>query len=307
MSMTLVNAQVYVSRILGGQNDTGLQSRALEAIGNAMEELQNRHDWSFFLLDTAQSFTVASCTGAGTTMTTITTDGFKDVLVGMTVTGTGVPASTTVTAKASTTSITTSAGTTISAQTATFGGTIPIIAGTDQYVLPAKFWKPYSCRLVSGNFRRLSYVNRTDLDMMAGQQTTQGLISCYSIYNGADFDASGTQQTKIQFFQVPGQSDVALLKYYRAFDITKTTLDVDDNFLYTLLGLARVKLLMFEDATNARLPILMNQSEIDVRRSIGSDMNQGGEDELERFRTPSEIGGPGLDVGWPRGDYPVYP
>jgi hypothetical protein len=302
--MTLVNSQVYVSRLLGGQNDTGLQSRALEAIGNAMEDLQNRHDWSFFLVDTAQPFTVASCTGAGTTMTTVTTDGFKDVLVGMTVTGTGVPASTTVTAKASSTSLTTSAATTISAQTATFGGTIPIIAGTDQYTLPARFWKPYSCRLVSSGFRRLMYVNRTDVDTIWGQQTVQGYVHAYSIYNGADFDASSTQQTKIQFFQVPNAADVALLKYYRAFDITKTTLDVDDNYLYTLLNLARVKLLMFEDATNARLPMLANQAEIDVRRAIASDTNQGGEDELERFRTAGELGAPGVVVGYPRGDFP---
>ena len=304
--MLLTAAQTYVSRISGSAGDTNQQARALEAIGAAMEEFTQRSDWSFLRVDTAQSFTVASCTGAGATMTTVTTNGFKDVLVGMTVTGSGVPASTTVTAIASTTSLTTSAATTIAAGTATFGGTIPIIAGTDQYTLPTKFWKPYSCRLISASKVELRYIAQGYWDRIAYDETMQGTPTHYSIYNGADFDASGTQQTKIRFFPVPSAADVCLLRYYRPFDVTKTTLDVDDQYLYTLLDLARVKYLLHKNALDERIPTLTGLAQRQLQNAIAIDRNEGGEDEDIRMKTLNEFT-PGVNqVGFPRGDGPWW-
>ncbi len=306
MSMLLTAAQTYVARVVGGAGDTNMVARALEAIGAAMEEFTQRNDWSFLRMDTAQTFAVVGATHTNTTIDTAVTDGFKNVLVGMTVTGTDIPAGTTVATKTSNTALVISqaaTGTTASV-TFTFGGTIPIIAGTDQYTLPTTFWKPYSCRLVSASKFELRYLHHANWDMVAYDETTQGTPTHYTVYNGADFDASGTQQTKIKFFPVPSAADVCLLRYYRPFDITKTTLDVDDQYLYTLLNLARVKLLLFKNATDERIPTLAAMAEKDLRRAIGADRNEGGEDEMEGWRTPQAMGA--NVVGWPRGDGPWF-
>jgi len=307
MSMSLTNAKTYVARAVGGAGDSLILSRAEEALGAAMEEFSQRNDWSFLRIDTAQSFAVASCTIAGDGVSvTVAAGGFNNVLKGMTVTGTGVPASTTVSVRTSATAITLSAASTPGTVTLTFGGTIPIIQGTDQYLLPTTFWKPYSCRLTSASKTELRYIPQAHWDRVAYDETSQGTVTHYTIYNGADFDASGTQQAKIKFFRVPAQNDVALLRYYRPMDITKTTLDVDDQYLYTLLTMARAKLLEFKNATDERLPIMLRQAEMSLRRAIASDRNEGGEDEDEGFKAPGEFIRGVNDVGWPRGDGPWW-
>lgn len=308
MSITLANAQTYVARAIGGAGDATILARALEAIGGAMEEFQQRNDWSFLRVDTAQTFLVTVSAGSGSTTVASTGTLLKDVLVGMTISGTNIQAGTTVTAVASASSITISLPTTgaISNGQATFGGTIPVIAGTDQYTLPQRFWKPYSCRMVSASKLPLRYIHHSNWDKVAWDETLRGTPTHYTIYNGADFDASGTQQTKIKFFPVPAQADVCLLRYYRPFDISKTTLDILDEYMYTLLNFARVKLLLHKNATDERIPALAQQAEVALRRAIATDRNEGGEDEMEGFHTPTEIGPGIIEVGWPRGDGPWF-
>lgn len=304
MSISLSNADLYIASVYGGRGDSNVKARCREALAAAMEDLQHRNDWSFLLTDTSETFTVASCTGAGTTMTTATANGFASVLVGMTVTGTGVPASTTVTAVGSTTSITTSAATTISNATATFGGTIPIQAGTASYTLPTRFWKPYSCRFTSSMKHPLRYITPRELDLQTYDQTTQGVVWRYTLYNPTLFDSNGTQQAKIKFHPVPAAADVALLKYYRPFDASDDPVDIPDEYLYTLLDFARVKLLETKNAVDERLPYLRTDIERRIAKMIAKDRNEGGEDEYERFHTPDEASGPWRgDPFYPRGDY----
>jgi len=186
----------------------------------------------------------------------------------------------------------------------TFGGTIPIISGTDTYTLPTSFWRPYSCRLVSAVKQPLYYVPQAFFDGLSFDQTVGGGVVAYTIYNPDNFVASGTQQAKIRFFRVPAQDDVALLRYYRPFDGTLDPVDMSDRYLYVLLDFARVHLLRSRNATDSRLPYLEAEISSRINEAIGMDKLEGGEDTEEQIRTPNEaLRGIGMDGGfYPRGD-----
>jgi hypothetical protein len=308
LSKTLAQADSYIANIFGASGDTSVKAQARDALGAAMEIMQHRNDWAFLRLDTSQSFTVvSSASGITTTLTTAVTDGFKNVLVGMTVTHANIPASTTVSAKASNTSLTLSASTTgsISAEAVTFGGTIPIIASTDSYTLPYKFWKPYTCRLITNVKQPLRFVQHSFWDQVTYDQTLTGSVFAYTIYTPVQFDSNGTQQSKIKFFRVPAANDTALLKYYRQFDLTDDPVDIPDPYLYLLLDLAGIQLLLRKNSTDSRLPALMRDVEMRMIRAIDTDRREGGEDEYESIHTPDELLARGGFSGefWPRGDY----
>lgn len=317
MSITLTAATTYVARAYGGANDNrtgGIMDQALEAIAAAMEFWAHKHDWGFLRQDTSQTFAVVSSSATSVTLTTAVTNGFKNVLVGMTITGTSIPPGTTVFAIASNSSLTMSAAATgvITAASITFGGTIPIIAGTDTYTLPTKVWKPYSCRLTSSIKFPLKYVQQNYVDAITYDQTVQSRVTAYTLYNPTDFDAAGTQQSKIKFFSVPNASDVALLRYYRYFDIARTTLDIPDGYIYTLLDTARIFLLRTKDATNNRLPMMIldmfgNRDKSGrFQAAVATDLEEGGEDQLEEMKSPREMSRRGLGFSgefWPKGDY----
>lgn len=307
MSMSLALADQFIAKVIGGQNDTNKKAQARHALGSAMEDFQIANDWSFLIVDTSQSFTVvSSASGTTTNLTTAVSNGFQNVLVGMAVTHANIPAGTTVSAKAADNlSLTLSQATTggISAADVTFGGTIPIIAGTDSYTLPSTFWKPMSCRLISNTQTLLKYVTPRELDMLTYDPTTQGAISYYTIYSGAIFDASGTQQQKIKFARVPMAADVALLKYYRPFNLAADPVDIPDEYLYSLLMRARFLLLLTENANDERLGAYKMISEQRLKALVGKDRNEGGEDEFERLHTPGEMLATRGDPLWPRGDY----
>lgn len=314
MSMLLTDAQIYVSRIYGGSNNTVIQAQALDAIKSTFEYWQRKHLWHFLLQDTSQTFAVVSSSAASVTLTTAVTNGFKDVLVGMTITGTNIPASTTVASIESNTSLTMSAAATgtISAASITFGGSIPIIAGTDTYKLRAKFWKPYTCRLLTNSKRPLTYVHQNFVDQITYDQTMRDPVTAYTLYNANDFDASGTQQSYIKFFNIPGQNDTALLKFYRSFDPTRATLDIMDGYLYTFLDCAQIKLLLTKDSQNPRLPALLLQmygnrdQRGEFQAAIAMDKEEGGEDQFDEMKSPNEMTRRGFGFSgdfYPRGDY----
>ena len=303
MSMTLANADTYISRIIGGSGDTGIKAQARDALTSAMEELLHRNNWTYLRQDTSLSFTVADCAYTDETeIDTTTANGFKNVLVGMTVTGTEIPADTTVASITSNTKLILSAATTNGAQTGetlTFGGTIPIVSGTEYYTLPSAFWKPMSARLISARKDELSYIPPGRYDATSYDQTVQGTVVAYTIYNANIFDASGTQQTKIRFIRKPGAADVCLLKYYRLPDLTGTYVDVPDEYLYTFLDLGRVHLLRTKDAGSRRLPILIRDVEQRIARAISADREEGGDAQMDRFNTPNELEGGHEGRIWP--------
>ncbi len=304
MSMTLALADAFIAKVIGGQNDTTKKALARHALGSAMEDFQIANDWSFLIVDTARSFSVASSTiAANGTDVTVSANGFQNVLKGMTVTGTGVPAGTLVSSVTSSTAIVLDTVSTAGTVTLTFGGTIPIIDGTDQYTLPSTFWKPMNCRLVSNTQTLLKYVTPRELDMITYNPSLEGDVQYYTIYNGASFDASGLQQSKIKFARVPMQNDVALLKYYRPFSLTADPVDIPDEYLYTLLLRAQFLLLLNENANDERMPAYRQISEARLKALVGKDRNEGGEDEFERLHTPGELLAERGGTFWPRGDY----
>jgi hypothetical protein len=312
--MLLTDAQIYVSRIYGGTNNSVILAQALDAIKSTFELWQRKHNWHFLLQDTSQTFAVVSSSTSSVTLTTAVTNGFKNVLVGMTITGTNIPVGTTVASIESNVSLTMSAASTgtISAASITFGGTIPIITGTSTYKLPTKFWKPYSCRLLTNSKWPLRYVQQNFVDAITFDQNIAGVVSAYTLYNANDFDASGTQQSFMKVFNIPDRNDTALLRYYRPFDPSRTTVDIPDGYLYTFLDCAQIKLLLIKDSMNPRLPALMLQmygshdQRGDFQAAIAADSEEGGEDQLEEMKSPHEMEKRGFGFSgnfYPRGDY----
>ncbi len=286
--MTLANADIYIARIIGGVGDTAIIAQARDALKSAYEELLHQNNWSWLRVDTDRSSTVASCTpeDGDTGLVTTVTGGFSNLLVGQTVTGTDIPAGTLI---ASITDgenlVLDTAGTGTTESTCTFGGTIPIINGVAEYILPQRFWKPMSARLVSTNFRKLHWIGIDEWDSIHGDQTTQGIPEFYTVYDGRVFDAGDTEQSYLRLVQPPSAADVLLMRYYRQPDFTDTDVDVPQDFLYTFLDLAQIHLLMKKDATSRRIPILYAALKVRIARAISTDRNEGGDDQMTGFQT----------------------
>lgn len=310
MPMTLAAADTYVSRIIGGAGAANVVTQARDALKASYNELLHRNNWSWLGVDTAQTFTVGTgSTNSNTTITTTVTDGFKNVLVGMTVAddGSDIPADTKVASIETNLSLTldtAATGTTADTVIFTFGGTIPIIDGTADYKIPAEFWKPLSARLVSTQFRPLNYMRIQNWDSRSYDQTQKGAVVAYTIWDGSTFDPNTTQQSFIKFIRVPAADDVCLLRYWRKPDFTGTYMDVPDEFLYVFLDYAQLHLLRQKDAANERIPGLWRELEVRIGRAISSDRQDGGDAQIDRFLTPTEMDSAGIFDGnfWPRGD-----
>src|SRR5258705_6488426 len=139
MAISYTNSQTYVARALGNAGDSDQLAAASDAIKAAIQEWNLRQDFRYLDMDTSNGFSVASCTiaGDGITVTTATANGFAGVNVNQGVTGTGIPASTTILSITSTTVIVLSAASTPGVVTLTFAGDIPLRVGISTYNLPS--------------------------------------------------------------------------------------------------------------------------------------------------------------------------
>lgn len=302
--MTLSDAKTYVARIVGGAGKTETLTLAGDAIKAALEELSHRHLWSQFLQDTSQSRTVACSSSSSTTMTTAVTNGFAGLYEGMDVTGTDVPAGTTIESVDSTTSLTLSAATTgtISAADIVFSGEFDFAADEDTKVLPYHFWKPYEARLVSGGFRRIHYIPQNQIDRVT-TQVVSGPITHYSVYKSNDFDADGLQQKKIKVHRPASQASTVRLRYYRRPSAIADPLDFDDDFLYIVLDLARVHLLELKESSRPQVGAALRAVlQKRINRAISADFNEGGEAYGDSLVTPTELRPGSNGLFYPRGD-----
>ena len=305
MSMTLANADIYISRIIGGAGDTAIIAQARDALKGAMEELLHRNNWTYLRQDTSVSFTVGGCDlQAGGVIET--TENFNRVAEGMAVAGTDVVAGAKVASFNSNTNLvvspvnpTPNAG----PLTLTFSGNITIVAGTDLYDLPALVWKPMSARLISSQFRPLAYIQPGKYDDISYDQSVQGSVVAYTLYNAKSHDTDN-QRGVLRLIRVPSAADVVLVKYYRLPSFDGTDVDVPDEYLYTFLDFARLHLLRSKDAGSRRLPMLTRDIEQRVARAISADREEGGDNQKDMFNTPSEMDTAGVFDGnfWPRGD-----
>ena len=280
MSITYANAKAYVARILGGETDSTNLSDAGDAILAAISEWNLRGDWSYLLMDTSEGFSVAGCTGAGAQPIVTTTGSFAGVNPGVIITGTNIPASTTVLTVNSATQITLSAnlsgtvGTTV-----TFGGDIPVVVGEDTYALPSPIKRPYSARLTT-NERTLQFKEQREIDRGYAYQQDQSTPIFYNVFNTASFSTT-TQNGKVRLFPIPGNTDVLRVRYYRPIAEPSADgdfIDAPDRYLRAgLLELARYFYLMNHDSETARLGEAKERAERNFTLCKADD-EQGSED-----------------------------
>lgn len=254
MSMTLANAKIYVSRIIGGASNGGVLDMAGEAINRGYQEWQAKKFWRFLLKDTSFGFAVASV--VYTTSATIAAPSagvFDGVNVAQTVTGTNITASTVSSINYNTdgsvASIVISPAPTGGAtSTLTFGADIPIKTGTRIYNLPTDFQAPFGARLTANTRRPLTWRDIRAWDRTIIDQSVQATPVDYTTYNPHSELSQGHGQTRLMLDVIPSHDDTLQLRYYRRFDTTATTLDIPDDYLYMFLDFCRGLLLIAKRA-----------------------------------------------------------
>lgn len=294
MSMLLTDAQTYVSRIIAGQGDANLLLAALDSIRATYAKWNALRDWTFLLQDNSETTSIAGCIIAvdGVTVTNATAGALFGVNVGQTVTGTGIPANTTVSAVtesagAGVTAFTLSAASTPGTVTMTFSAYIPLVAGTTRYNLPSNFARPYTARLLT-NPRTLEYVKLRLIDRKVSNQNVSGVPVLYTIYNVHTFSVSA-QHKHIRLYPSPSITDNLFVKYYRSMDPASTTIDIPDEYLYVFLDDARVHLMKAKSEDDPRLPILMSEVQTGIARCVSDDEEET-EDEDVRLLSQMEAG-----------------
>jgi hypothetical protein len=154
MSMTNVNAKLYIARVLGGGSSQDNIDAAAEALARGYSDWQEKKYWRFLLKDTSNNTLVTgvTATASSAVVNAPSTGAFDFVNVGVTVTissGTAtLAASTTVFSLTRNTDGTVASitltnafgGTTNTSATLTFSGDIPIVAGTNDYNVPADYY-----------------------------------------------------------------------------------------------------------------------------------------------------------------------
>ncbi len=253
MSMTTVNAKLYISRVIGGGNSSQIQDLAGEALLRGYSDWETERDWEFLLKDTSVLVSVAalSCTSASATVS-VTTGILDAVNVGQTVTVTGagdtvtLAAGTTVSslvrdASGMTTSITLSnafGGTTDTSTTLSFTAEIPLIVGTIDYAVPADYGRAYTCRELVDP-RTLTFRRQRVFDRLYPDQTLTGLPMEYTTYNPYSALTQNFGETRLKFDVIPSATGTIRLRYYRRFTTTGTNVDMPDDLLYKFLDYCR--------------------------------------------------------------------
>ena len=265
--------------------------RAQEALEDAIEQWNIRHDWNYLLMDTSNSFAVASCTIAGDGVTVTSSGSLQAVNVGVTVSGTGVPAGTTVatrTASGATVTLTLSAASTPATVTLTFGGNIPIRQGVDTYHMPSPFKRHGTGRTLT-NPRKLIWASQPELDMMFARQSDQGPPEWYNIFNPASF--SQALNAIVRVFPIPQSSDTGVFRFFRPITIPATDgdyLDAPDRYVRPLLWMARYFFLLAEEGDTARTQKYEGLGEAGLRWAMADDDPQSADDDI-RIKSQMEV------------------
>lgn len=287
--MTFANAKLLVARVLGADtNDTDRLASAGDAVAQAIEEWNLRHDWQYLLMDTSNGFTVAGCTSNGLTPSTITTTtalGFTGVNVGQTFTG--MTGTGTVTSVDSQTQIKATPAQGGSSVPLVFSADIPLRVGVDTYNLPSPVKRPFTARLQT-NYRTLMYRDQRWIDRAFVNQTPNSTPSYYNTFNTLSFVASPTvassgQNGVVRVFPIPGSVDTLRMRYYRPIaqpSGDSDILDVLDRYVYALLELAAYYFLRGHDSENPRTGEVKERAEMLFRRAVADDTNRTEDNEI---------------------------
>lgn len=267
MSMTLVNAKIYVARIIGG--GAGSQESldmAGEAILRGYQDWQNVVKkggfWRFLLKDTTiakAAFTAHCHSGSGLFHEpgdpTPATGVLNFINIGDTFTasaqftGTITVLSYTRDSNGNVDSFTVdqnAAGTANVTLTPT-STNIPIVVGVNDYNLPTDFLAPYVARLLTIP-RTLTWRDIRWWDRNITDSTQHGTPSDYNTYNPYSALTQNFGVTHLRFDRTPGSTDTLLLRYYRQFNTTATNIDIPDDMLYQFLDYCRNLLLVTKRA-----------------------------------------------------------
>jgi len=166
------------------------------------------------------------------------------------------------------------------------GDPIDIVEGTDTYALPFPFKRPYTARLLSRN-RTLKWTEQRHVDRSIRDQTANGLVSHYTLFNGAtDFDSSTSsgQVGSIKLIKSPSYTlaDDLVVRYYRPIAEPAgdaTTMDVPDRYVFALITLGKYFYLVDKDTENARLQAHMQDAEVQFRQCVSEDQGVMEDDE----------------------------
>lgn len=256
MSISVVNARIYISRIIGGAASQEALDMAGEAILRAYQDWQNKKFWRFLLKDTSNTTSVTGVTAtSGQAVVNAPSSGAFDFInVGQTVTisaGTAtIPAGTTISSyvrnsDGTIASFTLSAnigGSTNANATLTFSANIPITAGTNDYNLPLDYNAPFTARTLTTP-RTLTWRDQRWWDRVITDQTVRGTPTDYTTYNPNSELSQNFGTLRLKFDFIPNAADTLLLRYYRKFNSTGASIDMIDDYLYQFLDYCRNLLL----------------------------------------------------------------
>lgn len=253
MSITTVNAKLYISRVIGGGNDPRVQDLAGEALLRGYSDWEIEKDWEFLLKDTSVNTVVAGLSATDSSPTISDSTGLLDfVNPGQTVTVASgsptLPASTTVlsvtrNSTGVTTSITlTNNFTGTGTVSLSFTADIPLVVGINDYALPSDWSRAYTCRTLVTP-RPLTWRRQRVFDRIYFDQTVQGVPMEYTTYNPYSPLTQNYGETRLKFDRVPSQIDNVRLRYYRKFTTNGTNVDMPDDLLYKFLDYCRSVLL----------------------------------------------------------------
>lgn len=282
-AMTRLEAKTFIARPVSHTPNANELTRAQEALEDAIEQWNIRHDWNFLQMDTSNSFAVASCTIAGDGITVTSSNSLQAVNVGVTVTGTGVPAGTTVLTRVlsgSTVTLTLSAASTPGTVSLTFGGNIPIRAGVDTYYMPSPFKRFMTARTLTSP-RKLEWKSQAEIDMLFARQSDQGPPEFYNIYNPASFSQALNAIARV--FPIPQSADTGVFRFFRPIAIPAADgdqLDLLPRYVRPLLWMARHYFLLAEEGDTARTQRYGSMGEEGIRWAMADDDPQSADDDM---------------------------
>jgi len=317
MSMTTVNAKLYIARVLGGGSSQDNIDAAGEALLRGYSDWEDKKFWVFLRKDTslARAVTGLTATGASAIVTAVSNN-LNAVNVGQTVTissGTAtLAAATTVLSftrdsSGNVATITLSnafGGTTNTNATLTFSANIPIVAGTNEYNLPDDYNVGSNGKLISDLKRTLTWRDQEYWDRMQPDESLTGMPSEFTTYNPISELTQNFGDTRLRFDRVPTDSDTMLLRYYRKFTTDGTNVDIPNGILYKFLDYCRSLLLEAKRAKDdpggyrdSALDGMEQAAESDEKRNTEDDVN-----ECIKSQYEAGMNGP----LWRNGDFDQY-
>ena len=299
MSMTTVNAKIYVSRIIGGAASQEAIDMAGEAILRGYQDWQNKKFWRFLLKDTSAATVVTGFT-VGTGVSTITAPAStaidfvnKGQLLAKTAGTAVLPAGTYVGAitrntdgtiqsftlvqvDLTTPAVTTGTADTSGTGTISFSANIPVITGVNDYNLPTDYQAPFTAQLII-NPRTLVWRDQRYWDRVIVDQTVPGTPSEYTSYNSYSELSQNFGTTHLKFDRTPDVTDTLLLRYFRKFNTSGTNIDMTDDFLYQFLDYCANLLLQRKVAADN--PQAYNQGAMGAQESAAENDEQPTDDD----------------------------